>query len=108
MNTGHYSYILASKRNGALYVDATADLIASVLDHKCNMVAFTAQYLIHRLVYFQSHADEASAQRHVDWIKQLHRIWKLDLIESVNPDWCDLYAQISRATTHSRSKAALA
>ena len=94
MSTGHYSYILASKRCGALYVDATEDLAGSVLDHKCNMVPFTARYLIHRLVYFECHADADSARRHVQWIKQLHRIWKLDLVETGNPDWRDLYDKL--------------
>ena len=94
MESTHYSYILASKRHGALYVDTTTDLAGSVLDHKCNMVPFTACYLIHRLVYFQSHADAHSACRHVDWIRQLHRIWKIDLVEAHNPQWQDLYDRI--------------
>jgi putative endonuclease len=97
MEATHYSYILASKRNGALYVGATPDLAGCVLDHKCNMLPFTALYLIHRLVYFQRHVDADAANRHVDWIKQLHRIWKLDLIETCNPEWHDLYDDISSA-----------
>ena len=102
MDATHYSYILASKRNGALYIGMTADLVGCVLDHKCNMLPFTAQYLIHRLVYFQRHVDADAARRHVDWINQLHRIWKLDLVETVNPEWRDLYEDISSVRTPPR------
>ena len=91
MSDAHYSFILASKRNGALYVGAAENLVDCVLDHKCNLFEFTSRYLIHHLVYCQRHEDRAAAVRHVDWIKSLHRIWKIDLIETVNPDWRDLF-----------------
>ena len=94
MSETYYSYILASKRHGALYVDLTDDLVGAVMDHKCNLVNFTALYLIHQLVYYQRHPDEASALRHVQWINSLHRLWKIDLVETVNPDWCDLYDEL--------------
>ena len=96
MNQTHYTYILASKRHGALYVGTTADLAGCVLDHKCNLVAgVTSQYAIHQLVYFERHEDIVTASRHENAIKQMHRIWKLDLIEHHNPKWRDLYDDIA-------------
>ena len=96
MSTRYCTYILASKRNGALYVGVTADLVSCVLDHKCNMVnGITRQYAINQLVYFEWQPDLTSAQRLEQEIRQLHRIWKLDLIETHNPLWRDLYPDIS-------------
>jgi putative endonuclease len=98
MNNRHYTYILASKRNGALYVGVATDLVERVLDHKCNMVAgITSQYAIHQLVYFECHQDAESALQHEQSIRQMHRIWKLDLIEQNNPDWRDLYPDITES-----------
>ncbi|MCP4925819.1 MAG: GIY-YIG nuclease family protein [Gammaproteobacteria bacterium] len=96
MNERHYTYILASKRNGALYVGVTTNLLETVLDHKCNMVVgITSQYAIHQLVYFECNKDAGSALLREQAIRQMHRIWKLDLIEQHNPTWCDLYAELS-------------
>jgi putative endonuclease len=96
MSARHCTYILASKRNGALYVGVTADLVNCVLDHKCNLVSgITSQYAIHQLVYFEWQQDAASALRREQEIRQLHRIWKLELIEQQNPNWRDLYADVS-------------
>ena len=99
MSTRHCTYILASKRNGALYVGVTDDLVNCVLDHKCNLVSgITSQYAINQLVYFEWLQDETSARRHEQQIRQLHRIWKRDLIEQHNPNWRDLYADISSSS----------
>ena len=96
MNKIHYTYILASKRHGALYVGMTTDLTSHILDHKCNLVAgITSQYVIHRLVYFERHEDVTSASQRETEIKQMHRLWKLDLIEQCNPGWRDLYDDIA-------------
>ena len=95
MSIPHCTYILASKRKGALYVGVTPDLINCVLDHKCNMFSgITSQYAINQLVYFDWQQDEALARRREQEIRQLHRIWKLDLIEQQNPGWRDLYTNI--------------
>ena len=95
----HCTYILASKRNGALYIGVTDDLVNCVLDHKCNLVpGITSQYAIHLLVFVEFHADEDAARRREQAIRQMHRIWKLDLIERQNPDWRDLYPDISKST----------
>jgi putative endonuclease len=96
MNKPHYTYILASKRNGALFIGVTTDLVERVLDHKCNMVAgITSLYAIHQLVYFECHEDAETALSREQAIRKMHRIWKLDLIEQHNPDWRDLYPDIS-------------
>ncbi|MCP4979847.1 MAG: GIY-YIG nuclease family protein [Gammaproteobacteria bacterium] len=96
MNKDYYIYILASKRHGALFVGTTSDLAGSVMDHKCNMVeGLTSLYAIHQLVYFEHHDEAAAACARATAIRQMHRIWKLDLVEQHNPDWCDLYEDIS-------------
>ncbi len=96
MNKTYCTYILASKRNGALYIGMTEDLANRVFDHKCNLVAgIISQYAIHHLVYFECHEDPDSASIRESSIKQMHRIWKLDLIEQRNPDWRDLYDDIA-------------
>jgi len=96
MNDSHYIYILASKRNGALYVGVTTDLVERVLDHKCNMVeGITSQYAIHLLVHFECHETAGKALLREQAIRQMHRIWKLDLIEQHNPEWRDLYPDIA-------------
>ena len=94
----HCTFILASKRNGALYIGVTDDLVDCVLDHKCNLVpGITSQYAIHRLVYVEFHPDADAALRREQAIRQMHRIWKLELIERQNPHWRDLYADISKS-----------
>jgi len=96
MSERHCTYILASKRNGAIFVGVTSDLVSCVLDHKCNLVSgITSQYAIHRLVHFEWYDDAASAFRREQAIRQMHRIWKLDLIEQHNSRWCDLYKEIA-------------
>ena len=96
MSRQHCVYILSSKRNGALYVGVTCDLIDCVLDHKFSLVpGITNQYAINRLVYFEWHRDLLSAEAREQAIRQMHRIWKLELIEQKNPCWRDLYNDIS-------------
>ena len=99
MNKRHCTYILASKRNGALYVGVTDDLVERVLDHKCNMVpGITSQYSIHQLVYYEYRENEVSARRREQAIRQMHRVYKLELIERNNPGWCDLYDDLMRVS----------
>ena len=96
MSARHCTYILASKRNGALYVGTTSELANCVLDHKCNLIrGITSQYAINQLVYFEWQHDMDSASQREQEIRQMHRIWKLDLIEQKNPDWRDLYTDIA-------------
>jgi len=96
MNKTSYVYILASKRNGTLYTGVTSDLIKRVYQHKSDLVeGFTKKYQVHRLVYFEQHLDIHEAILREKRIKEWQRKWKLALIEANNPDWNDLYPEIT-------------
>ena len=96
MNQAYCIYILASKRNGALYIGLTADLVNCVYEHKCNLKSgSTSLYAIHQLVYVEYHQELSAASLRENSIKEMHRIWKLDLIEQHNPEWRDLYSDIA-------------
>ena len=82
---------MASKRNGTLYTGVTGNLAARVDQHKHdNAEGFTKKYGVHTLVYVEQHEDMQSAIEREKQIKKWHRQWKLELIESQNPDWRDL------------------
>ena len=84
-------YILASERNGTLYVGVSSDLIKRVWQHKNLQVeGFTTRYNVHLLVYFELHADMLAAITREKQIKKWNRSWKIRLIESINPEWRDL------------------
>ncbi len=88
-------YILASKRNGTLYVGVTSDLCKRLWEHKQNLVAgFTQKYRVHVLVYYELHADMLAAITREKQIKKWNRAWKIQLIERMNPDWRDLWHDI--------------
>lgn len=85
-------YILASKKNGTLYVGVTSDLIKRVWQHKNDLLdGFTKKYSVHHLVYYELHATMASAISREKNIKEWKRAWKLALIEKDNSEWRDLY-----------------
>ncbi|MDZ4698463.1 MAG: GIY-YIG nuclease family protein [Rhodothermales bacterium] len=86
-----FVYILASKRNGTLYIGATSDLARRVEEHKLDVVeGFTKQYQIHTLVYYEEHDDIRDAIERERQMKKWERKWKLRLIEELNPNWIDL------------------
>ncbi len=88
-------YILASKRNGTLYIGVTSDLPKRAWEHKNDVVeGFTKRYSVHRLVYYEMHEDMESAIRREKHMKKWNRAWKLELIEKQNPDWRDLWEGI--------------
>jgi len=88
-------YILASRRNGTLYVGATSNLVKRVWEHKNDEVdGFTKRYGVHMLVWFESHEDMATAIAREKAIKEWKRNWKLELIEQANPEWHDLYTDL--------------
>lgn len=90
-------YILASKRNGTLYVGVTNDLARRTWEHKSDAVAgFTRKYGVHLLVYAEFHETMPGAIRREKQIKEWRRAWKLKLIERGNPDWRDLYSDLLR------------
>ena len=85
-------YILASKRNGTLYVGVTADIVSRVWDHKTGAVdGFTKTYSVHLLIYVEFHETMADAILREKQIKEWRRVWKVELIERANPQWRDLY-----------------
>ena len=87
--------ILASKRNGTLYVGITSDLVKRVWNHKNGLVdGFTKKYGIKMLVYYENHENAQSAIIREKQIKKWRRLWKLRLIEEKNPEWRDLYDDI--------------
>lgn len=87
-------YLLASKRNGTLYLGVTSDLILRIAQHRDgSLKGFTSKYSIKRLVWFESHVSMDEAILREKRIKKWNRSWKLGLIEAQNPDWLDLAEQ---------------
>jgi putative endonuclease len=85
-------YILASKRNGTLYIGVTSDLIKRVWQHKEDLAeGFTKRYGVHTLVYYELHGDMMSAIQREKQMKKWNRAWKIELIEKDNPQWLDLW-----------------
>ena len=88
-----YVYILASQRNGTLYTGVTSDLPRRLYEHQNNLTpGFTSRYGVKTLVWFEIHDLVVDAIRREKTIKKWRRAWKLNLIESVNPDWDDISA----------------
>ncbi len=89
-------YLLASRRNGTLYVGVTSALIRRVWEHKNDLAAgFTKRYQVHTLVWYEVHDTMESAISREKAIKGWRRAWKIGLIEKSNDQWRDLYAEIS-------------
>jgi len=84
-------YILASQAHGTLYIGVTSDLIARLYQHRTGEVkGFTCRYRVHRLVRFEQFATMYDAIAREKQLKRWHRQWKINLIESENPQWADL------------------
>ena len=84
-------YLLASKRNGTLYVGVTSNLLGRMHQHRIGAVhSFTRDYGVKLLVWFEQHATMDSAITREKRIKKWNRDWKLELIEAANPEWRDL------------------
>jgi putative endonuclease len=91
----YYVYMLASRKNGTLYTGVTSALVQRVWQHREEMtVGFTSKYQVKRLVYFEPYDCARNAIQREKNIKHWPRRWKIALIETINPDWRDLYAQI--------------
>jgi putative endonuclease len=92
-----YVYLLASRRNGTLYLGVTKDLVRRVYEHKSKMIkGFTSRYGVGHLVWFEAYDDPTNAIAREKELKKWRRAWKIRLIEESNPDWDDLYESISR------------
>jgi len=95
--TNYYVYILASKPYGTLYIGVTNDLIRRVWEHKNGAVeGFTKKYAVHRPVYYEQTGSIESVITREKQFKKWYRLWKLELIEKMNPGWKDLYDEIIR------------
>lgn len=91
----YYVYIMASKRNGTLYIGVTSDLVKRVWEHKNDFVdGFTKRYGVHTLVYYEVCGGLDGALWREKNLKSWHRQWKIRLIESANPEWRDLHDEI--------------
>ncbi|MFA6423512.1 MAG: GIY-YIG nuclease family protein [Patescibacteria group bacterium] len=91
----YYLYILASSKNGTLYIGVTGDLIKRIWQHKQKIVeGFTKKYNISMLVYFEEYPNPKEAIKREKNIKAWQRKWKISLIEKNNPNWNDLYDKI--------------
>ncbi len=89
-------YMMASSRNGTLYIGVTSDLISRIWQHKNNVAdGFTKKHDVHVLVWCEPHENMESAINREKTLKKWNRIWKLRLIEQFNPDWQDLYEQLT-------------
>ena len=88
----YYVYMLASGRNGTLYVGVTNDLVRRVHEHRTSDPAsFTGRYSVTRLVWFETTPNVEAAIRREKRLKEWPRGWKIGLIEAGNPSWRDLY-----------------
>ncbi len=88
-------YILASKKNGTLYIGVTSNLIQRIWQHKNNQEeGFTKKHNVHTLVYYEQHEMLESAITREKLMKKWKRDWKIRLIEKHNPHWEDLWPEI--------------
>ena len=95
MNQYYYVYILASKKNGTLYIGVTSNLPRRVFEHKNNLLeGFTKKYKIHNLVWYEQHETILGAITREKQLKKYKRKWKMNLIDRLNPEWKDLYSGI--------------
>jgi putative endonuclease len=95
MKGRYFVYILASKRNGTLYIGVTNDLTRRTFQHRQGSGSvFTKRYPVYRLVYAEEFSDITQAIQREPKLKHWPRRWKVELIEKLNPDWTDLYETI--------------
>ncbi len=88
----YFVYILASKKNGTLYIGVTNNLLKRVYEHKNNLVeSFTQKYDVHNLVYYEIFRNIQDAITREKNMKKWKRKWKMEMIEQFNPNWEDLY-----------------
>lgn len=95
MENNYCVYVLASKKNGTLYIGVTSNLIKRVWEHKNKIrEGFTAKYNVDKLVYYEQYSDPENAIKREKRLKRYKRKWKIELIEKSNPEWQDMYNQL--------------
>lgn len=96
MEKGGYTYILTNKAHGTLYIGVTADLVRRIHQHLTGEGAgFSKRHRLTKLVWFQEHASIENAIDNEKQLKRWRRDWKINLIERANPNWSDLYPNIT-------------
>jgi len=91
----YYVYILASKKNGTLYIGVSNNLVRRVYEHKEGLVeGFIKKYSVKNLVYYEIHNSVYEAIKREKALKKWLRKWKIELIEKMNPTWKDLYEEL--------------
>ena len=89
---GGWVYIMTNKPRGTLYIGVTSDIAKRAWEHREGVVeGFTRRYELKQLVYMERHEEIADAIQREKRLKKWPREWKIDLIQSLNPDWDDLY-----------------
>jgi putative endonuclease len=92
-----YVYLLASRKQGTLYLGVTKDLVRRIYQHREKLTpGFSSRYDVRRLVWFEVYDDPVNAIEREKEIKKWRRSWKIALIEKDNPDWKDLYPEITQ------------
>ncbi len=87
--------MLASERNGTVYIGVTGNLVKRIHEHKSDAAeGFTKKYGVHSLVWFEIHENMEAAITREKQMKKWNRPWKMRLIEEMNPDWIDLFPTI--------------
>jgi putative endonuclease len=95
MNRAFYVYILATRKDGPLYVGVTNDLVRRVAEHKSKALkGFTSKFNVNRLVYFETFGQPDAAILREKQLKRWRREWKVQLIEKENPEWDDLFGRL--------------
>ena len=90
-----FVYMVASQRNGTVYTGSTSNLVQRAYQHRTGMIdGFTKENGYRLLVWFEAHDDLQEARQRERQIKKWNRIWKLRLIEELNPDWDDLFESL--------------
>jgi putative endonuclease len=93
----YYVYLVASRKDGTLYLGVTNDLVRRAYQHRTKALpGFTSRYDVTRLVWFEVYDDPTTAITREKELKKWRRAWKVALIEASNPDWHDLYDEITR------------
>ncbi len=90
-----FVYIMTNHKHGTLYIGVTSDLERRIYEHREALAkGFTSTYGLKRLVWYEEHQSIGSAIQREKSLKRWYRRWKIELIESLNPDWRDLYPEL--------------
>jgi len=93
----YYIYILTSKKNGTLYIGLTNNLVRRIFEHKSGLIkGFTKKYSVNKLVYFENYSDINAAILREKRLKKWKRQWKIEMIQKENPEWEDLYEDLTK------------